>query len=560
MRKYANKPVGELAAELMAGPVRLRRGYVDAAEELLRVIEPDRNYPYEFVLYSVTGYRPARQSPPTKQLPGESLRGDLQNLILDVCDSFELPSTAYDEPAYTTAVLVERFCVSAKTISRWRRRGLIARRLIFPDGKRRVGFLESSVQYFVAQRRSRIGRSSRFSKITRHQRAEIIRRAARMAGFCDCTLNEVARRIARKIGRSAEAVRYTIRRHDKQHPEAAIFPRVPEPLSLANKRAIYQSFLQGTPVSVLAARHARSRGSIYRIVREMRARQILDRPISYIYNPEFDAPDAEQRILGQAPQRPIKTRPHEHAVKPPPNLPPYLRALYDVPLLDAQEERDLFRRYNYLKHKAEQLRRRIDFSHILSGQLRQIETLLVRANAIKNQIIRANLRLVVSIAKRHVVSGPQTLFELISDGNISLMQAVEKFDYARGNRFSTYASWAIMRNFARSVPRERYILDRFSTGYDSILDLAASMRTYDPNEVNVSELRESIDAVLVQLTPRERMILIDHYGLSDNGQKKTFDQLGRRMGLSKERVRQIEIQALRKLRRMLNPQQADLMT
>jgi RNA polymerase sigma factor (sigma-70 family) len=117
-----------------------------------------------------------------------------------------------------------------------------------------------------------------------------------------------------------------------------------------------------------------------------------------------------------------------------------------------------------------------------------------------------------------------------------------------------------MRNFARSVPRERYQLDRFTTGCEELLDIAAGLRTYDPNEVNLPELRESIDAVLAQLKPRERAILIDHYGLDDRGRTMTFDQLGRHLGISKERVRQIEIQALKKLRKILRPQRADLLS
>ena len=82
--------------------------------------------------------------------------------------------------------------------------------------------------------------------------------------------------------------------------------------------------------------------------------------------------------------------------------------------------------------------------------------------ATKNQIVRANLRLVVSIAKRHVAPD-QNFFELVSDGNMSLMRAVEKFDFARGNKFSTYASWAIMKNFARTIPDEHRHRDRFRT-------------------------------------------------------------------------------------------------
>ena len=81
--------------------------------------------------------------------------------------------------------------------------------------------------------------------------------------------------------------------------------------------------------------------------------------------------------------------------------------------------------------------------------------MLEEALAVKNQIIRANLRLVVSIAKKHV-GRSDNFFELVSDGNMSLIRAVEKFDYARGNKFSTYASWAIMKNFIRSIPIENH--------------------------------------------------------------------------------------------------------
>jgi len=75
---------------------------------------------------------------------------------------------------------------------------------------------------------------------------------------------------------------------------------------------------------------------------------------------------------------------------------------------------------------------------------------------VQNQIIRANLRLVVSIAKKRVGATTADLFELVSDGNMSLMRAVEKFDFSRGFKFSTYASWAIIKNFsAVSLVRDR---------------------------------------------------------------------------------------------------------
>src|SRR5262249_61659972 len=89
-----------------------------------------------------------------------------------------------------------------------------------------------------------------------------------------------------------------------------------------------------------------------------------------------------------------------------------------------------------------------------AAELDAIDRLQAEALVAKNQIIRANLRLVVSISKKRV--GPSNnFFELVSDGNMSLIRAVEKFDANRGFKFSTYASWAIMKNFARTIREEK---------------------------------------------------------------------------------------------------------
>ena len=554
MRTYRNKPMAELAAELSAGLVRLRKGYVDAAEALIQILDPAQEYPYEFVVYRLTGYRPRPSRLSQGSMTGESLRGDLLTLMLDVCDSFDLPTSAYVEPVYGTAGLARHFSVSTKTVQRWRKRGLPARRLVFPDGVRRVAVLAGSVEWFGRYHRGQIQRSMRFTQMTAEEREDILRRARRLARRTRCSLSEVAKRISRRTGRAVETVRYTIRKHDIERPADPIFSSTSRVLTEEEKETVYRGFLSGVPAPALAKRYRRTRGSIYRIVAERRAKQLLERPIPCVYNPQFDLPNADEIILA-APE-PAETGPGKPA-RVPADLPPYLSALYEVPLLNAEAERDLFRRLNYVKYKADKLRKDINPNRVRTSQLQEIESYLLQANVLKNRIIRANLRLVVSIAKRHV-GGPQTLFELISDGNVSLMRAVEKFDYSRGFRFSTYSSWAIMRSFARSVPKERYHLDRFATGHDEVLDIAAGLRSYDPNEVNLPELRESIDALLSRLTPRERAILTDHYGLDDSETPKTLDQLSHDLGLSKERVRQIELHALRKLRGILKPEQAGL--
>lgn len=204
------------------------------------------------------------------------------------------------------------------------------------------------------------------------------------------------------------------------------------------------------------------------------------------------------------------------------------------------------------------MRKALDLNHVRSSLVRQIERSLAQAEVVKNQIIRANLRLVVSIARKHL-HGSQTLFELVSDGNVSLMRAVEKFDYSRGFKLSTYASWAIMKNFARSVPKERYRLDRFVTGTDEVMDILGGLAGYDSHACSLSELRDSLEVVLAQLSARERSIVVEHFGINSSGRTQTLEQISRQIGLSKERVRQIERGAMDKLRSMLKPISADLM-
>ena len=180
MRTYANRPMADLAADLTAGLKRLRKDYVDNAEALLKILDLDQEYPWEFVMFRLTGFRPVAGSS-VKPMTGKSLQGDLLNLMLDICDSFTLRTTDYDEPTHDTACLARRFHVSTKTIQRWRRRGLPARRLVFPDSKRRVAFLDSSLQWFVKNRRSQVRRSVDFSQMTDQERGDIIRPARPLA-------------------------------------------------------------------------------------------------------------------------------------------------------------------------------------------------------------------------------------------------------------------------------------------------------------------------------------------------------------------------------------------
>lgn len=513
---------------------------VNRAEKLISELDAGRTYTYEYLCYRITDFRP--DSFPNLKLSGAEAGHDLRLFVEDLSDAADLPASRAGERVLTVEELSKLFKVSTKTISRWRQQGLVSRRFVF-DGRKRVGFLQSSVDQFVSKNQERVRRGARFSQLSVDERSEIIERARRLAN-AGGGLSDVTKRIAKHMGRSVETVRYTLKHFDRENPNLAIFPHAGGPLGEEDKKKIYQQHRRGAPIESLAQRYHRTKTSMYRVINEMRARRIMELPLDYIPNTVFGRASMEKAMLGDMPalETPVKK------TKLPSGLPPYLASLYEVPLLTREQEAHLFRKFNYLKYKAAKLRKRLDPARAKSSVMDEIEKLYDQAVAVKNQIVRANLRLVVSIAKRHVGQW-DNFFELVSDGNMSLIRAVEKFDYARGNKFSTYASWAIMKNFARTIPDEHRQHDRFRTSHSEMFAATEEYRSDQYEQESAQQQRESqIGKILNRLDEREQKIIISRFGLDHSQEPQTLKEVGALMGVTKERVRQIEARALDKLR------------
>jgi RNA polymerase sigma factor (sigma-70 family) len=298
---------------------------------------------------------------------------------------------------------------------------------------------------------------------------------------------------------------------------------------------------------------------MYRIVNDIRAQRLLDQPLDYIYNASFDDPAMAETILGSMPEV-DEFEASRRSMRVPKDAPPELASLYETPLLTKDQEQHLFRKMNFLKHQAHRLREavvsptgKINPLHSRTQDLDRIEELMDQANAVKEQLISCNMRLVVSIAKRHAGQA-ENFFELLSDGNVSLIRAVEKFDYARGNKFSTYASWAIMKNYARSIPEEKRRKERYLTSNDEFFDAAADTRSDEHEAVaSAEQASHRINRLLEYLDPREQQIIRMRAGL-DNSEGMTLEKIGEQLGITKERVRQLNVRAMKKLRGLVEGQ------
>jgi RNA polymerase sigma factor (sigma-70 family) len=118
----------------------------------------------------------------------------------------------------------------------------------------------------------------------------------------------------------------------------------------------------------------------------------------------------------------------------------------------------------------------------------------------------------------------------------------------RGFKFSTYASWAIMKNYARTMPEHRQHRDRYQTGREELLEHLASPPPGEHESDYLPAVRATLDRMLSTLDEREQSILRQRFGLDEHREPQTLEQIGRRFGVSKERIRQLETRAMTKLR------------
>ena len=231
-------------------------------------------------------------------------------------------------------------------------------------------------------------------------------------------------------------------------------------------------------------------------------------------------------------------------------LPGHFLALCETPVLGPDDEAAAFRRMNYLKYRANVVRSGLNVEDADAEKMRSLDDLLLRANRLHDHIVKANMRLVISVAKKFV--DPRNTFDdLFSEGVVALLRAVEKFDVERGFRFSTYATTAIRHQIYRWKTRDGRRQKEFATNADESLGAAQfSSDEAVMRDSATSRINEVLENMLSRLDARERLLISGRFGLDSSGVKATFASLGEQLKISKERARQITERAVNKLRLM----------
>jgi RNA polymerase primary sigma factor len=276
------------------------------------------------------------------------------------------------------------------------------------------------------------------------------------------------------------------------------------------------------------------------------AKILLTTEVEFIASPEFSAPNAASLIFEDGNLLPGERVAADKGKLP--DLPPHLARLCEAKLLTAGEERLVFQRMNFLRYRANQLRHQLALESPCSWTVRRIQALLSAADWYRDRMIKSNMRLVISIVKKFV--NKQNGFDdLLSDGIVALLRAVDKFDFGLGFRFSTYATQVVRRNTYRRVMEKQKERQRVTLSiHDAGVDVSDEHRSSSMSEERWQTLRSRLGLMLDKLDRREKLIVRARFSLGGHRRVQTLQRLADKLGVSKERVRQLEKRALEKLR------------
>jgi hypothetical protein len=466
----------------LEGPESARRT-MERAEALCAAIDAEgtaegarggRTYAEDWVVERITGECPDLEAP--AMLVGEALLGDLCALIERLSAAARITESdltghngsgrtrvagecalARRSPAWLDApALCARWRISRKTLDRYRRRGLPARRILALRGHHRLVFNLPAIQAFERRHAALLAEAGGFSRIDPPLEARILRRARRYRARFGWSLNQAAARLAQHFGRSHEGIRQLLRRHDARNPQP-IFTD-PGPLTSRQERVADRAIRRGIEVEQVAHRFGKSKGSIYRAVALQRAQRLR----SLVAHSPPPAPEERRRPAQPASHSAVPTSPAIRTglgAPAPATLADLLAAAANTPPPIPAAERARAAAVIILRDTALARIAALGRTSPSATAMDEIETLLRWSSRLKAELVRSQLPLLIKTIhaglRREITELPRaTAARLLSTSLDALIEAAGRFDPAKGGRLAAPCGLAITRTvsqFARSA-------------------------------------------------------------------------------------------------------------
>jgi RNA polymerase primary sigma factor len=504
LRRLRIGALDDLARQLRFAPAETLRRQLERAEQLAAEIDPAVNYPEDWVIFRVTGYRPQIEAPAI--VVGEALIGDMSALVERLSAAAKIGEAELDENRFVdSSALQERWGVSRKTLERYRSRGLIARRVLAKRGVSRLAFLRESVERFETAWKTRIDDAANFTRISSHAEARMLRRANayRQLG---CSLNQAAARIARRYDRSHETVRQLIRRRAVDFGESG-------PPTAQERRLIERAWWWGLEPGRIARHLNRPSASVLRVAIDSRAARLKTLDI---------APDAALRplhvesALASNECAPVLGTPGAT------DLLEWTHVAREVEPPDVATEKQRVIAYHGLIARAVQGIAALKNHGNAAGAVDQIETHLRWAARIKAELIRSQMALIVrtleaSMARPLEEIRSTVLIALVTQSMAAAAEAADTFHAGKGGRLAAPIGLAVTRvgaKFARdaSIEPAARARARLALGV-RIPDWTGSVAPWQSYRGNLwLEPHQSVRRGLGTLDPRARRLLELRYG------------------------------------------------
>jgi len=495
--------IAQLTSELSfaSKPTLIR--HLKRIDELGPQIDPGGVYPEDWIVFRITGYRPEIDSPAL--VPGEALRGDLSAVAEKISEHAGLTSADIDEPSETIDSLAARWNVSRKTIERYRRLGLIARRLDLGSGRRSVIFMRSAVEWFETLNADRLGKAARFDRIGETQLTKFERWARIYRRRLGCSRSQAAARIALRTEHSHEGVRKALIRIDRDCA-SPIFTD-PAPTSTRDQTFALRAVLRGIEPARIAERTGHSHNATLRAINIARSALIE----SYSLPTENKQDEAADNTLeSPAVNQGLGTRGAG-------DLHELIEQMRTPEPTVVYAETMRARAYHLLLTRAGDRFGGLNTTAPSARTLDDIETDLRWAQMLKIELVRSQFNLIVQTIEHRIGGAVDSLdpkrASLLLLGAVRVAgDAIDRFDPTHTGRIAAPVGLAVTR-FASNQPDIAQpagagkATRRIAAGY-TIEDWTRLVTGWDRWVM----CDRRIEGIIEQLSGRDRLILVRRFG------------------------------------------------